>query len=124
ELIPLGTNGLDIEKEIDRMMDVEVEKRKKKGPIDEEEQKEIDHARKFLKDMIGLNDDRSDYALVFQLNKDPEIFFSFTIYNGEDKVISNGHSSFRNLYQVHLLEQPTRHCYMEIMMENEEAIKE
>lgn len=124
ELIPFGTNGLDIEKEIDRMIDVEVEKRKKKGVIDGEEQKEIDQARKFLKDMMGLNDNRSDYAVVFQLNKDPEIFFSFTIYNGEDKVISNGHSTFRNLYQVHLLEQATKHCYIEIIMENEDAIKE
>lgn len=124
ELIPFDTNGLDIEKEIDRMIDEEVEKRKKSGPIDEEEQKEIDHSRKFLKDMMSLSDNRSDYAVVFQLNKDPEIFYRFTIYNGENKVISNGHSSFRNLYQVHLLEPPTKNCYIEIIMENEDAIKE
>lgn len=124
ELIPLDTNSLDIEKEIDRMIDVEVEKRKKKGPIYEEEQKEIDQSRKFLKEMMGLKDNRSDYAVAFHLNKDPEIFYSFRIYNGEDKVISNGHSSFRNLYQVHLLEQATKQCYIEIIMENEDAVKE
>lgn len=123
ELILLGTNGLDLEKEIDKMMDTEVEKRKKKGLIKEEEQKEIDHARKFLKDMFSLKDNRSDYAVAFQLNKEPEIFFRFTIYNGEDKVISNGHSSFMNIYQVHLLERPTEQCYIEIVMENENSVK-
>ncbi|MGS2760926.1 hypothetical protein [Sinomicrobium sp. M5D2P9] len=117
---------LDVQEEMQKMIDARVEKRKKESPISDKEQEEINQARQLLDRIMGLTNRSSVYkTLTFQLNqKLNEAFYRMDIYNENDKKVSSGYSSVDNIYQFHLTEQPTKGCYIEILIENKNAVKE
>ncbi|NQD71466.1 hypothetical protein HP439_12105 [Sphingobacterium shayense] len=123
----MDTNKLlDMQEEAQKLIDREVKKRKKEGALDREEQEEINQARQLLTGIMGMGGRSSSHkALTFQLNKAlGEAFYRVSIYNGKGKKIDTGYSSVGNLYQFHLTEQPTKDCYIEILIETKDAVKE
>lgn len=127
ELKLMDTDKLiDMQEEMQKMIDREVEKRKKGGQlISQKEQEEIEQARQLLGSIMGLNDNSSKHTtLTFRLNhKLNEAFYRFSVYNENNELINTGYSSVDDLYQFHLTEKPTKNCYLEIIVENEEAVK-
>lgn len=117
---------LDMQEEVQKMIGREVKKRKKEGAIDGEEQEEINQARQLLTGIMGMGGRSSSHkALTFRLNKPlSEAFYRISIYNKKGKKIDTGYSSVGNLYQFHLTEQPTKECYIEILIETKDAVKE
>lgn len=117
---------INIQEEMQKMVNKEVEKRKKEGPISGEEQQEIDYARGFIEDIMGMVNGSSKHAtLTFQLNQPLDhAFYNISIFNENDAKISSGYHSVDNIYQFYLTEQPTKNCYIEILFENENAVKE
>ncbi|WP_157243463.1 hypothetical protein [Algoriphagus resistens] len=117
---------INMQEEMQKMVDKEVEKRKKEGTISEEEQQEIDYAREFIEDIMGMVNGSSKRAtLTFQLNQPlDQAFYRISIFNENDTKISSGYYSIDTIYQFYLSEAPTKNCYIEILMENENAVKE
>ena len=127
ELRLLDTDKLiDLQEKTQKMIDEEVEKRKKEDPISDAELQEIKKTRQLLSDITRLNDNRATHnRLTFQSNKPlNEAFFRFSIFNENDEKINTGYTSVNNIYQIYLKEQPTKNCYIEILIESEKAIKE
>ncbi|WP_417361543.1 hypothetical protein [Galbibacter sp.] len=127
EFVYIDTDELiNLKAEMEKLIDSEVEKRKiEVGEISEEEQREIEYTRQLFNDMFDLSDNRFAYTITFQSNKNiKDAYFSFAIFNAEGKSISSGYSSVDNLYQFHLVEPPTKGCYIQIITEVDTAIKE
>lgn len=116
----------DMEKYMQKMMSREVEKRMEEGPISDQEQEEIAAARALLTDIIRfIGNDSVPPTLTFQLNENlDDVFHRFTIFNGDDEVISSGYTYVDNFYQFYLTEPATVDCYLEILLESADAIKE
>ncbi|MGO3807706.1 MAG: hypothetical protein ACTJHT_15620 [Sphingobacterium sp.] len=117
---------LNMQEEVQKMIDIEVKKRKKEGPIGGEEQEEVKQARQLLTGIMGMSNRGSRHkTLTFRLNRPlSEAFYRIAIYNGNREKIDTGYSSVDNLYQFYLTEQPTKDCYIEILIETKDAVKE
>src|SRR5690606_30840270 len=127
ELVYIDTEELiNLKAKMERLIDSEVEKRKKEvGEISKEEKKEIEYTRQLFNDMFDLSNNGYAYTITFQSNKNiKDAYFSFTIFNAEGKSISSGYSSADNLYQFHLIEPPTKGCYIQIINEVDSATTE
>lgn len=127
ELVYTDTDELiNLKAEMEKLINSEVEKRKKEvGEISEEEQREIEYTRQLFNDMFDLSDSRFAYTITFQSNENiKDAYFSFAIFNAEGKSISSGYSSVDNLYQYHLTEPPTEGCYIQLIKEVDSATRE
>jgi len=117
---------IDIQKEFQKQVDEEVEKRKKEvGEISKDEQREIEYTRRLFDEMLGLTDNGWAYTLTFRSNKKiNEAYFSFEIFNAEGRPISTGYSSVGDLYQYHLTDAPAEGCYIQVIREVDAAVQE
>lgn len=127
ELLYLGTEELiNLKVKMEKLIDTEVEKRKNEvGEISKKEKKEIEYTRQLFNDMFDLSNNRFGHTITFQSNKNiNDAYYRFTIFNAEGKSISSGYSSVNNVYQFHLIEPPTKGCYIQIINDVDPATTE
>lgn len=127
ELVYIDTDELiNLKAKMEKLLDSEVEKRKKQvGEISEEEKRQITYTRQLFNDMFDVSNNRFGYTITFQSNENiKDTYYSFMICNAEGKSISSGYSSADNLYQFHLIEPLAQGCYIQILKELDAATTE
>ena len=81
-------------------------------------------SRRILKDIVRRGTDNRANFINFKIYPSPKNFYSIKVFNEKDQVISYGSASVENLYQINLSEAPTAGSYIEVILENDAAIKQ
>lgn len=92
--------------------------------LSEQEVLEIELSRKILKDIVRRGIDNPNHFINFKIHPSPKHFYSIKVYNEKDQVISYGSASVEQLYQIKLSQEPTSGSYIEVILENDAAIKQ
>ncbi|UGU15040.1 hypothetical protein LS482_15280 [Sinomicrobium kalidii] len=101
-----------------------IEQLKKENEIADEEAEELDFVIGLLGDIIRFDDAYPSRTLNFYRNDGKEHIYQINVYNGNDEKINTGYTFSEDLYQIKLSEVPAADCRMEVILENENAVKE
>ncbi|MDN3596786.1 hypothetical protein [Zunongwangia endophytica] len=91
--------------------------------LSREEKQEIEITRGILGSMIRKTKANPETILSFKTNKKPEDFYSIEVFTEDKKLISTGFTYVEGLYQVTLSEKLSENSFIEIKMDNEDAVK-
>ena len=111
-----------LEVEIDKSITKDMEERYEE--LSEQEVLDIELSRKILKDIVRRGTDNRAHFINFKIYPSPKDFHSIKVYNEKDQLISYGFASVEQLYQINLSEEPTSGSYIEVILENNTAIKQ